>query len=545
MSYNKFLNNKTSNSCDFMSNLTVLSMQNRDSNDYFFNKSDLDKMEHFKNLIDRYKLCNKVYYYYHSGSNLWIEERTDDSVINRICEETQNILEPEKKHVLSLLLEARNKLSVEDKNKFDEINEATKEFTKFIDKTIKEHQKVKFARSVLSFFHHKISDPDFMDKINIDNHHLLPLKTMNLNLKTMTMEKRTKEQFFTKCLDIYDLEGLDESSEAFQQVDKFFLDICSGHEAKKQYVQKILGYFLTGAVPIGRCFFIFYGNGKNGKSALIEIIQEIMGSFYCKSVETSILIKKGSKGAGQASPELEVLDYGLRLGLLSETDDGDKLNESLIKNITGYDNISYRPLYGKQKQLKAEAKLCMLTNNKPYFKLSTSMIDRLRFIDFKSRFLNDHELKSEKAYNDDGTLKEFFYKAEPERVTELKTILKNYVLLWMAIGAKKFYEDKHLNIPDDKLLQTENMSYINELDSIQRFIDESCVIDENEKVLVSVIKDSYNKFCTDENIPAVKPSQLRDALSKKFEIQKKQNNYYFGFKLKDVEEESTLSLIHI
>ena len=92
MSYNKFLNNKTSNSCDFMSNLTVLSMQNRDSNDYFFNKSDLDKMEHFKNLIERYKLCNKVYYYYHSGSNLWIEERTDDSVINRICEETQNIL---------------------------------------------------------------------------------------------------------------------------------------------------------------------------------------------------------------------------------------------------------------------------------------------------------------------------------------------------------------------------------------------------------------------------------------------------------------------
>jgi phage/plasmid-associated DNA primase len=105
-----------------------------------------------------------------------------------------------------------------------------------------------------------------MDKINIDNHHLLPLKTMNLNLKTMTMEKRTKEQYFTKCLDIYDLEGLKESDESFQQVDKFFLDICSGHLAKKDYIQKILGYFLTGAVPIGRCFFIFYGNGKNGKS---------------------------------------------------------------------------------------------------------------------------------------------------------------------------------------------------------------------------------------------------------------------------------------
>ena len=173
MSYNKFLNNKFSNSCDFNmnDNLSILNMGNRDSNDYFFNKSDLNKMAHFIDLIRQYKLCNKIYYYFHLGSNLWTEERTDDSVINRICEETQQILIPEKNHVLKLLLEARNKLSVEDKNKFDEINEAIKEFNKFIDKEIKEHQKVKFARSVLSFFHHQISDPDFMDKININNHH--------------------------------------------------------------------------------------------------------------------------------------------------------------------------------------------------------------------------------------------------------------------------------------------------------------------------------------------------------------------------------------
>jgi putative DNA primase/helicase len=277
--------------------------------------------------------------------------------------------------------------------------------------------------------------------------------------------------------------------------------------------------------------------GSNLASDFKELDFGILGKL--PNLDLSAPPKAESKAVEKASPELEVLDYGLRLGLLSETDDGDKLNESLIKNITGYDNISYRPLYGKQKQLKAEAKLCMLTNNKPYFKLSTSMIDRLRFIDFKSRFLNDHELTKENAYKEDRTLKEFFYKAEPERVIELKTVLKNYVLLWMAIGAKKFYDDKHLNIPDDKLLQTENMLFINDLHCIQRIIDESCVTDENEKVLVSVIKDTYNKFCTDENIPAVKPSQLKDTLSRKFEIKKNNNNYYYGFKLKVVEAEET------
>ena len=374
-----------------------------------------------------------------------------------------------------------------------------------------------------------------MEKININNHHLLPLRKKNLNLKTMKMEERKKEQHFTRCLNIDDLDMVNIDDENFKIVDNFFNDICSNHEPKKDYLQKILGYFLSGAVPLGRCFFIFYGQGKNGKSALIEIIQEIMGSFYCKSVETSILIKKGAKNAGQASPELEALDYGLRLALLSETEDGDKLNESLIKNITGYDSISYRPLYGKQKQLKAEAKLCMLTNNKPHFNLSVSMIDRLRFIDFKSRFLNETELIKENAYNEDKTLKEFYYKAEPELVKELKTTLKEYVLLWMVIGAKKFFNDGHLNIPDDKTMQFENMSYINELDSVQRFIDECCILGENEKELVSNVKEHYNKFCVDETIPAVKPAKLKDVLSRKFEIKKNNNNYYYGFKIKPVE----------
>ena len=546
MSYNNFLNNKTLKSADDLAEFSILDMQNRDSNDYFFNKSDLEKMDHFMRLIERYKLCNKSYYYFNEGSKLWIEENTEDSVINRICQETEAILTPEKKHVLNMLYKLEEPLEKKKKDKtitesetekLNEISTAIKEFNKFIDKNIKEHLKTKFARSVLSFFHHKITDPEFMEKININNHHLLPMRRMNLNLQTMKMEDRTKEQHFTRCLNIDNIDDVNDNDEYFKKVDSFFNDICSNHQPKKDYLQKILGYFLSGAVPLGRCFFIFYGNGKNGKSALIEVIQEIMGSFYCKSVESSVIIKKGMKNAGQASPEIEVLDYGLRLALLSETEDGDKLNESLIKNITGYDSISYRPLYGKQKQLKAEAKLCMLTNNKPHFNLSTSMIDRLRFIDFKSRFLNDAELTKEKAFDDDNKLKEFYYKAEPELVKELKTNLKEYVLLWMVIGAKKFFNDGHLNIPDDKTMQFENLSYINELDSVQRFIDECCIVGENEKELSSNVKDLYNKFCTDETIPALKPAKLKEVLTRRFEVKKDNNNYYYGFKIKPYEND--------
>jgi P4 family phage/plasmid primase-like protien len=541
MSFNNFLNNKTDRTCDTTGSYYFTDLQNRDSCDYFFNKSDLDKMGHFKILTDRYKLCNKTYFYYNEGSNLWKEEQTEDSVISRICEYTSIILEPEKKFVTELLLKLvaeytlkknAGTMTTDESGKFEALKESVKEWNKFIDRTIKDHQKTKFAKSVLNFFHHKIIDQEFMSKININNHHLLPLRSHNLNLMTGKMEDRNKKQYFTKALDFININHISTSDEGYKIVDDFFLDICTGSEIKKRYLQKILGYFLSGNVTLGRTFYIFYGDGKNGKSAIMEIVGEIF-SHYCKAMEASIIVKKGMKNAGQASPEIEVLDYGLRLALLSETNEGDVLNEVLIKQISGYDPISYRALYGKQKDFRSEAKLCMLTNNKPYFKLSSSMVDRIRFLDFKSRF----GYEEPKLDNQGNKIDKNYYKANPELVVQLKTIYKEYVLAWMVEGAKNFFSEGHMNVPDDEELIKENMSYINEMDSFKRFTDECLTIDSTEKVLTSVVNDRYKKFCVDEGIPPIKTSQLKQLLLKQFITKKDSNNYFYGFKMKEDEED--------
>jgi P4 family phage/plasmid primase-like protien len=542
MSFNKFLNKRINKSADEMVSYSLMSMENRNAEDYFFNKSDLDKMAHYKYLTSKYKLCNKVYYYFNDSTKLWGEENTEDSVINRICDHSREILVPEDEHVKKILLDLsiqlqkkdKKSMTTEEQEKLEEVKNAIKEFNQFIDKSYKEHMKAKFAKSVLNFFHHKILDPDFMDKININNHHLLPLKFQNLNLRTLQMENRYDYQYFTKALDFFDIDSLSIDDEPYKIVDKFFLDISTGYEPKKQYLQKMLGYFLTGDVPHGRTFNIFYGKGRNGKSAVFEILGEIM-QHYVKAVESSIIIKRGVKNAGQASPELEVLDYGLRLAILSETDEGDKLNESLIKNISGYDSISYRPLYGKPKNFRSEAKLCMLTNNKPYFKLSTSMVDRIRFINFGSRFLTQADIDKQ-----GGKLNENEYKVDCELVKDIKTHYKQYVLLWLAIGAKKFIEDGHMNIPDDKILQTENMSYINEMDSFKRFMDECLVVDVKGKASASEVKEAYKKFCTDESIPPMKPAQLKEMLLENFTGNKNSSNMYYGFTIKTEQPESKL-----
>jgi P4 family phage/plasmid primase-like protien len=528
MSFNKYLTNKKFETAQTF----IHELGNRNAEDYFFNKSDLDKMAHFKDLTDNYKLCNKTYYYFNPGNKLWVEEKTEDSVINRICDYTRIILEPEQKFVnalltnklLSLTKKDKDDLSKNEKDEIDSVKSALQDFTKFINKEIKEHMKAKFAKSVLNFFHHQIIDPDFMEKININNHHLLPLKYANLDLTTLTMKERVKQQYFTQCLDFFDLNDLTTNDDTYKIVDKFFLDIATGHEAKKIYLQKIMGYFLSGNVDMGRTFYIFYGEGRNGKSAVFEILSSVM-MHYVKSIEASIIIKRGKKNAGQASPELEVLDYGLRLALLSETDEGEQLNESLIKSISGHDPITYRPLYGKNKNFYCEAKLCMLTNNKPYFKLSQSMIDRLRFLEFKSRFVSCTE---EEAKN----LPAGQYRQDTQLVQDLKTNYRPYVLLWCAMGAQRFFQEQHMNIPNDEVLKKENLSYINEMDSVKRFVDECLIVEDEGQALCSKVNEAYKKFCNDEKIPAIKPSDLKKILLKQFGKTKASDMKYVGCSIK-------------
>jgi len=511
--------------------------------DIFFIKSDIDKISCFGALIREYKYCNKVYYYYNPLKALWIEEKTQDSLYYRICSHVVSILNTDKE-IIDDLFKLYGESSDLKRDDINALEDDEKIFKKSWNKIYKDHQKATFARSIIEFINHQITDNYFTDNININNQYILPFQDCNFNFKSLNIEDRVKEQQFTECSKIKlrqffkDGRGFKNliKDEAFKIVDKFFLDICSGSIPKKDYLQKIFGSILTGDTQRSRVFYIFYGLGSNGKSACIELLQEIMG-YYSKTCPTSIILRRGKKSEGSASPELAVLDYGTRLGVLSEIDDGETLNEEMLKRISGHDSIEYRPLYKSTKQFNCEASLLMITNNKPYFNLSPSMVDRIRYLEFKSRFINKKEGEE---------LKEGEYIRDINLINNLKSIYLNHVLLWCAVGANKFYNDGHMNIPDDKQLILENMSYINECDSIGRFINEYCKKDKNAKVLKSAVYITYKKFIDDEKIPkGLTKGKFNDAIEKEFNKATKSdggNFFYYGFSLynsDDAEEEET------
>ena len=488
---------------------------------FFINLSDLERIDSHKMtfLIDNYKYCKEIYYKL-SNNYLWEIQYGLHTLIYDFVDTIDDTLKSDllrcEEHFKTYLNENKNKEDFNMKEFKKDIGDFEKEYIK----KMKSLTTSTYIKTLINLFTHKITDNTFIDKINMNNKFIIPLIDINYNIKTKKLEPRKGEQYFTKCFNINEKQFREckENKENYKIVDDFFLSISNNNNEKKEYLQKIFGYCLTGDIN-ARNFFIFYGEGSNGKSAVMDIFQTLMGQ-YCKTVEPSNFVNRGNKGGGVASPEMIALDLGTRIGVLSEISEEDELNEPLLKKISGGDVITYRTLYQKEmKDFISESKCIILTNHKPKCTASQSMLDRIRYIDFNARFTD----------NPKGTE----IKKNPELVVKLKNEFLPNVLRWCLEGTQK-YISEGLIIPLS--LQLENDSYGESQNSIQRFLKDKTEEGNKYSILRSDLYNEYKTYCRDEEIKKViKMSDFNKKISLKYGEAKPSSegpHCYYGFKIK-------------
>lgn len=140
-----------------------------------------------------------------------------------------------------------------------------------------------------------------------------------------------------------------------------FLDqIFNGDKELIRYIQKALGYSLSGDTS-EQCAFFLYGTGRNGKSTFLEVIRKIMGDYATNIQPESIMVKASTNTANSDIARLK----GARFVTSVEPNEGMRLNEGLLKQLTGDDMITARKLYGDEFEFRPEFKLWMATNHKP------------------------------------------------------------------------------------------------------------------------------------------------------------------------------------
>ena len=326
-----------------------------------------------------------------------------------------------------------------------------------------------------------IRDRDFEYKLDSPEPYILPISNgKNINLITLEVFDRTIKDIFTFECPV----AIDYDEKKLKIVDDFMLNICSGDIELKNYFQKVLGYFITGETK-ERAFFIWWGSGRNGKSTICDLMGKIMNN-YRKEIDKGALIDNGSKpNANSHSSHLQPLIKS-RMVSLSEAvgyiDEDSKIDAAQIKRITGRDTISIRPLYKDPIQVKSVSKLLLHTNIEPKIDVNDeAILDRLILMPFLQKFGNNKgEIKS-----------------DPDLVYRLETELLNSVFTWVAIGAKRWYEEGLKNKPKSVIASIKK--YVDK-DSFNDFVENNITKteDKKNKIKRSELYSKYVYYCENE-----------------------------------------------
>ncbi len=177
--------------------------------------------------------------------------------------------------------------------------------------------------------------------------------------------------------------------------EQFIKEIMQDDAEKARFLQKALGYALTGDTA-QECFFVLYGaTTRNGKGTTMEVFKKLMGDYgAAASPDTIAQKKRDSRNATEDIARLR----GARFVNLSEPSQGMVLSSALVKTLTGNDTIVARFLHENSFEYIPEFKLFINTNHLPRVTDPTIFSSgRVMAIPFDRHFEPDEQDKHLKA----------------------------------------------------------------------------------------------------------------------------------------------------
>lgn len=321
-----------------------------------------------------------------------------------------------------------------------------------------------------------------------------------IDLKSGALAPHDPKNYFTKITAVEYSENAD-----CPRWTAFLDDIFGGDKDLIRYVQKAVGYSLTGATS-EQCAFFLYGTGRNGKSTFLDIIRDIFGD-YAANIQPETIMVRNSQGSAINSDIARL--KGARLVTSVEPNEGVRINEGLLKQLTGDDTVTARKLYGDEFEFKPEFKLWMATNHKPVIRgTDTGIWRRIHMIPFTCVIPEgkvDRRLK---------------YKLSAELTGIFRWAVEG-CLLWQKEGLKM-----------PRAVLEEVREYRREMDVISAFVEDKCTVGKGLSVKSSQLFAAYLNWAEQNNEYRMSSTKFGMELAKRFEKVKGRGcNYYSGITL--------------
>lgn len=298
---------------------------------------------------------------------------------------------------------------------------------------------------------------------DLDNHPFyLNVRNGVIDLRTGKLLPHNPEYLLTKVVDI------NFNPQATGQKWLEFLDmIFPADEELHKFIKKAVGYSLTGNTD-EQCIFFLHGEGENGKSTFVEVIQSLLGEYALKT-DVDVLMYSNRGGVTPYLAEF----FKKRFIFTTETEEGIKFNDGRIKNLTGGDTITANPKYKDAFTFRPTHKIWMFGNHKPEVRdMTHGFWRRMKLIPFEIK------IPKEKQRSMSEVLGEF-----QEEIEGILNWAIEGCLLWQREG---------LNTPEKVKNATEE--YKGEQDLFSQFLQEECELSPEYKIKKSDLLASYNEY---------------------------------------------------
>lgn len=377
-----------------------------------------------------------------------------------------------------------------------------------------------FKDNVLKECSELFLDTTFMDKMD-SNLMLIGLQNGVLDLEKREFRDGRPDDYITKQCKINFVEHDMANADFKQKVDfvmKFFKQIIPNDSVRK-YLLLRFASCLTGHDD--EKFPILTGSGGNGKTILLEFLQEIFGEYAC-TVSTTIFTQRSGSSSG-ATPEIARI-RGVRLVSAEETEEGTTINVAKMKELTGGNKITTRRLFEDIEEFKPQAHWFLVCNNLPKITSDDGGTwRRVRIVDFPSIFVEDPSDPMYEGnpyvYPRDEHIGEKLYEC---REAFFSHLYHQYYAEYKKLGCIKE--------PAEVMMKT-NM-YRQENDLFFQYIKERIVKNSNSILKIAEVYGDFKYWFKESGIDAKIPSQkeFKVYFTKKFGEYGSQLNKNAGWK---------------
>lgn len=296
------------------------------------------------------------------------------------------------------------------------------------------------------------------------NNFMLNCLNGSVDLRTGKLVKHDQKDYSTKLAPVrFD-------PDARSRVWETFLERILPDKEVRDFVQRFAGYSITGDVSEEKLAFA-YGPPATGKSTFLRAIATALGDYSATADFEAFLARKNSGGPRNDIARLA----GRRFVVSVEVEDGRRLAESLVNQLTGGDVVTARFLYQESFEFIPQFKIWLAANNRPRITGTDGAIwRRMVQIPFFEQIPKEER---------DPNLKNVL--CDPEKTGPA-------ILAWLVQGCL-LWQKEGLNAPQAVLQTTEE--YKQEMDPLAEFLADRCILAPQNMVSNTKLWKAYQTWC--------------------------------------------------